>query len=393
MLRFGHRAAARSKLAATRMVAMRIAISTGGGDAPGLNAVIRAVVLSASRRGWDVIGIRNGYQGLLVEGDHLLVPLDRDAVRGIAHLGGTMLGATNRGDPFSYPVEQGGKLVAMDLSGRLVQRVRELGIDVLIALGGDGSMSLAVRLIERGLPRVIGVPKTIDNDLHGTDITFGFETAVATATDAIDKLHTTAASHQRVMVVEVMGRYAGWIALHSGISGGADVVLIPEIPFDMAAVCEKIERRYALGREFAIVVVAEGAAPKGGHMVFKGERGEFKEHALLGGLAEQVAKEITARTGRETRSLVLGHLQRGGAPVTSDRLLAQRLGCSATRVVEESNLSGMVAMVGGHVHFVPFDQLQAGPRTVNPATSDLVLTGRELGMCFGDEPPGTFPPR
>jgi 6-phosphofructokinase 1 len=370
---------------------MRIAISTGGGDAPGLNAVIRAVVLSARRRGWDVIGVRNGYQGLLVDGDHLLLPLDSDAVRGIAHLGGTILGTTNRGDPFNYPVEREGKLVPMDLSSRLVQRVRELGIDVMVSLGGDGSMNLAVKLLDAGLPRVIGVPKTIDNDLHGTDITFGFETAVATATDAIDKLHTTAAAHQRVMVVEVMGRYAGWIALHSGISGGADVVLIPEIPFDMAAVCEKIERRYALGREFAIVVVAEGAAPKGGHMTFKGERGEFKEHAQLGGLAEQVAKEISARTGRETRSLVLGHLQRGGSPVTSDRLLAQRLGCSATRVIEACSHSGMVAMVGGHVRFIPFEQLQLGPRTVDPATSDLLFTGRELGMCFGDEPPGSFP--
>jgi phosphofructokinase-like protein len=372
-------------------VNMRIAISTGGGDAPGLNAVIRAVVLSARRRGWEVIGIRYGYQGLLEDGPELLLPLDSDAVRGIAHLGGTILGTTNRGDPFNYPVEHGGKLVAMDLSGRLVERARELGIDALVALGGDGSMGLAVRLLERGLPRVIGVPKTIDNDLHGTDVTFGFETAVATATDAIDKLHTTAASHRRVMVVEVMGRYAGWIALHSGISGGADVVLIPEIPFDMAAVCEKIERRYATGREFAIVVVAEGAAPKGGHMMFKGERGEFKEHAVLGGLAERVAQEISARTGRETRSVVLGHLQRGGAPVTGDRLLAQRLGCSATRVIEQCSTSGMVAMVGGHCRFIPFDQLQSGPRLVDPATSDLVLSCRELGMCFGDEPPGTFP--
>jgi 6-phosphofructokinase 1 len=370
---------------------MRIAISTGGGDAPGLNGVIRAVVLSAVRRGWEVLGIRNGYQGLLVDDDRLLMRLDRESVRGIAHLGGTILGTTNRGDPFNYPVEQDGTMVAKDLSGRLVQRVHELGIDALISLGGDGSMSLAARLLERGVPRVIGLPKTIDNDLHGTDITFGFETAVATATDAIDKLHTTAASHQRVMVVELMGRYAGWIALHAGISGGADVVLIPEIPFDMAAVCEKIERRYATGREFAIVVVAEGAAPKGGKMVFKdGEREEFKEHAQLGGLADQVAREIGDRTGRETRSLVLGHLQRGGSPVTSDRLLAQRLGCAATRCVEQTKVSGMVALVCGQVKLVPFAELPSGPRLVEPATSDIVLSGRELGLCFGDEPPGTF---
>jgi ATP-dependent phosphofructokinase / diphosphate-dependent phosphofructokinase len=370
---------------------MRIAISTGGGDAPGLNSVIRAVVLSAVRRGWEVLGIRNGYQGLLVDDDRLLMRLDRESVRGIGHLGGTILGTTNRGDPFNYPVERDGTTVPMDLSGRLVQRVHELGIDALISLGGDGSMSLAARLLERGVPRVIGVPKTIDNDLHGTDITFGFETAVATATDAIDKLHTTAASHRRVMVVELMGRYAGWIALHAGLSGGADVVLIPEIPFDMAAVCEKIERRYATGREFAIVVVAEGAAAKGGKMVFKdGEREKFKEHAQLGGLAEQVAKEIGDRTGRETRSLVLGHLQRGGSPVTSDRLLAQRLGCAATRCVEQNNVSGMVALVCGQVKLVPFAELPSGPRLVEPASSDIVLSGRELGLCFGDEPPGTF---
>ena len=369
---------------------MRIAISTGGGDAPGLNGVIRAVVLSAVRRGWEVIGIRNGYQGLLVDGDRLLMRLDRDSVRGIAHLGGTILGTTNRGDPFHYPVEQDGKLVATDLSGRLVQRVHELGIDALISLGGDGSMSLAARLLERGLPRVIGVPKTIDNDLHGTDITFGFETAVATATDAIDKLHTTAASHQRVMVVELMGRFAGWIALHAGISGGADVVLIPEIPFEIRAVCEKIERRYATGREFAIVVVAEGAVAKGGERVFKGERGEFKEHAQLGGLAERVAKEIADLTGHETRSLVLGHLQRGGSPVTSDRLLAQRLGCAATRFVESSTVNGMVALVCGDVKLIPFAELPSGPRLVEPASCDIIRSGRDLGMCFGDEPAGTF---
>jgi 6-phosphofructokinase 1 len=369
---------------------MRIAISTGGGDAPGLNGVIRAVVLSAVRRGWEVIGIRNGFQGLLVDDPRLLMRLDRDSVRGIAHLGGTILGTTNRGDPFRYPVDQNGTLVPTDLSGRLVQRVKELGIDALVSLGGDGSMSLAARLLERGLPRVIGVPKTIDNDLHGTDVTFGFETAVATATDAIDKLHTTAASHQRVMVVELMGRYAGWIALHAGISGGADVVLIPEIPFDMAAVCEKIQRRYATGREFAIVVVAEGAAPKGGEKAFKGERGQFKEHAQLGGLAERVAKEIGDRTGRETRSLVLGHLQRGGSPVTSDRLLAQRLGCAATRCIEQNDVSGMVALVCGQVKLVPFADLPTGPRLVDPATSDIVRSGRDLGMSFGDEAPGTF---
>jgi ATP-dependent phosphofructokinase / diphosphate-dependent phosphofructokinase len=236
---------------------------------------------------------------------------------------------------------------------------------------------------------VIGVPKTIDNDLRGTDISFGFETAVATGSDALDKLHTTAQSHRRVIVVEVMGRYAGWIALHAGIAGGADVILIPEIPFEMEAVCEKIERRYAVGRDFALVVVAEGAAPAGGERSWKGEKDQFKEHATLGGIAERVAQEISRRTGRETRSVVLGHLQRGGSPVTADRVLAQRFGCSATRYLAETQESGMVAMVSGEIRLLPFQDVAGGPRLVD-MNNDLVRTGRELNLCFGDEPPGTF---
>jgi ATP-dependent phosphofructokinase / diphosphate-dependent phosphofructokinase len=368
---------------------MRIAVCTGGGDAPGLNAVIRAVALSAHRRGWEVFGIRNGYEGLIEDDPKGLIVLDTEAVRGISHLGGTILGTTNRGDPFHYPVRRDGKLVPEDVSAKLVARAKQLNLDAIVALGGDGSMNLASKLLDRGLPRVIGVPKTIDNDLRGTDITFGFETAVATGSDALDKLHTTAQSHRRVIVVEVMGRYAGWIALHAGIAGGADVILIPEIPFKIEAVCEKIERRYAVGREFALVVVAEGAAPAGGERSWKGEKSEFKEHAVLGGIAERVANEITEHTGRETRSLVLGHLQRGGSPVTADRVLAQRLGCSATRYLAESKESGMVAMVGGDIKLIPLKELIAGPRLVDP-NNDLVRTGRELNLCFGDEPPGTF---
>jgi phosphofructokinase-like protein len=369
---------------------MRIGLSTGGGDAPGLNAVIRAVVLSACRRGWEVIGIRNGYEGLISDDPRFLVKLDVDAVRGIAHLGGTMLGTTNRGDPFTYPQHnQHGELVPTDVSARVVARAKQLGLDAIVALGGDGSMKLAARLLERGFPRVIGVPKTIDNDLRGTDITFGFETAVATATEALDKLHTTAQSHRRVIVVELMGRYAGWITLYTGIAGGADVVLIPEIPYDIERVCEKIEARYESGREFALVVVAEGATPRGGTLLFKGEKSAFKEHAVLGGIAERVAQDIAACTGRETRSLVLGHLQRGGSPVTADRVLAQRLGCSATRFLEETSASGMVAVVGAEIRLVPLEDLVAGPRLVE-LDSDLIRTARELTLCFGDEAPGTF---
>jgi 6-phosphofructokinase 1 len=235
----------------------------------------------------------------------------------------------------------------------------------------------------------MAVPKTIDNDLPGTDVTFGYQTAVATATDAIDKLHSTAQSHERVMVVEVMGRYAGWIALYAGIAGSADVILIPEIPFDIELVCEKILRREARGRRFSIVVVAEGARPKGGEMVFAESKDPFKEHARLGGIAAQVAIQIEQKTGKETRSLVLGHLQRGGAPVTSDRLLALQLGCAATRYLAETDRSGMVAVVGGQIRLVPLADATAELRTV-PPDSQVLQTGRDLGLCFGDEAPGTF---
>jgi ATP-dependent phosphofructokinase / diphosphate-dependent phosphofructokinase len=370
---------------------MKIAVNTGGGDAPGLNAVIRAVAISAHWRGWSVVGIKHGYRGLLEGRDDGVVVLDRNAVRGITHMGGTILGSTNRGDPFRYPVEQDGKLVATDVSERVVQRFRELGIDALVAIGGDGSLRIAADLLAKGLPRVVAVPKTIDNDLSGTDITFGFDTAVATATDAIDKLHTTAQAHERVMVVEVMGRYAGWIALYAGIAGGADVVLIPEIPYDIDRVCEKVLRREARGRHFSIVVVAEGARPVGGEMVFQEQAGQFREHGKLGGVAELVARQIEDRTGKETRSLVLGHLQRGGSPVMTDRVLALRLGCAATRFLGSTKRSGLVAVRGGEIELVP---LEHGTRHIRTVTldSNVLQTGRDLGLCFGDEEEGWFVP-
>ncbi len=371
------------------MAIKRIAINTGGGDAPGLNGVIRAVALSAYREGWEVVGIREGYRGLLDDDPELLPVLDPDRVRGIMHLGGTILGTTNRGDPFNFPVMVDGKPEPRDMSKKLVDRFKELGFDALVALGGDGSMSLATRLLKAGLPRVIGVPKTIDNDLKGTDITFGFETAVSTATEALDRLHTTAQSHRRVMVVEVMGRDAGWIALHAGIGGGADVILIPEIPFRLESVYEKLHRRYQRGRQFAIVVVAEGAKLQDGAAVYKGEKGQFREHAQLGGISEYLAREIGRATGYETRNVVLGHLQRGGSPVTYDRVLAQRLGCAATRYLKETTESGLVAMRGGRTQLVPFSEVVGGTRGVD-ANDELVLTARALGLCFGDEPPGTF---
>ncbi|HEY6080909.1 MAG TPA: ATP-dependent 6-phosphofructokinase [Polyangiaceae bacterium] len=367
----------------------RIAINTGGGDAPGLNAVIRSVALGALNRGWDVLGIRRGYQGLLEDDPDAVIQLDRARVRGIFHLGGTILGTTNRGDPFMYPVMQDGKLVPTDVSDRIVKRFHELGIDALVALGGDGSMTIARKLMQRGLPRVIGVPKTIDNDLKGTNVTFGFATAVDTTTDALDKLHSTAQAHRRVMVVEVMGRHAGWIALHSGIAGGADVILIPEIPYHLERVCEKIRERYQRRSDFAIVVVAEGAKEVGAELLYKASKDEFKEHAVLGGIAERLARQIEEQTGCEARSVVLGHLQRGGSPSSFDRLLAQRMGCAAVRYVASTKESGMVAQVGGEMVLVPFDEVVGGTRSVD-ISCDTVETGRDLGICFGDEPVGTF---
>lgn len=367
----------------------RIAINTGGGDAPGLNAVIRAVALSALSRGWEVIGIRRGYEGLINGSPDGLINLDRDAVRGIGHLGGTILGTTNRGDPFNYPVLRNGQLEPTDISGRIIERFHELKLDALVALGGDGSMALARRLLDLGLPQVMGVPKTIDNDLKGTNVTFGFATAVETTTEALDRLHSTAQAHERVMVVEVMGRHAGWIALHAGIAGGADIILIPEIPFDFDRVCEKIRARYTRRRNFAIVVVSEGALEQSGDAVYKLEKDRFKEHAVLGGIGERLARRIESATGFEARTVVLGHLQRGGSPVSFDRLLAQRLGCAAVRFLAQGRESGLVAQVSGEIRLVPLEEVVGGTRGVE-LQSDTVQTARDLSICFGDEVEGTF---
>ncbi|HKU40054.1 MAG TPA: ATP-dependent 6-phosphofructokinase [Polyangiales bacterium] len=368
----------------------RIAINTGGGDAPGLNAVIRAVALSALNRGWEVIGIKRGYEGLLDNRPDALIPLDRNGVRGIVHLGGTILGTTNRSDPFRYPILQpDGSKVAGDVSQQIVERFAELGIDALVTLGGDGTMTIARKLMQRGLRRVVGVPKTIDNDLRGTSTTFGFATAVEITTDALDRLHSTAQAHRRVMVVEVMGRHAGWIALHAGLASGADVILIPEIPYRLERVFEKLHERYRRGSEFAIVVVSEGAKETGREEVYKLGKDAFKEHAVLGGIGERLAREIENATGYESRSVVLGHLQRGGTPIGVDRVLAQRLGCAAVRVLAETDQSGMVADVAGEIKLIPLDEIVGGIRCVDPS-GDTVATARDVGICFGDEVVGTF---
>lgn len=356
---------------------MKIGITTGGGDAPGLNAVIRGAVLAAAHRGWTCAGIRRGYGGLL--GTDEVMPLGPREVRGITHLGGTILGTTNRGDPFRWRVtEPDGRWTERDRSDELVRSFREHGLDALIAIGGDGSLAIAHRLQLKGIP-LVGVPKTIDNDVGGTIVTFGFDTAVGIATDAIDRLHSTAEAHERVMVVEVMGRHAGFIALHSGLAGSADVILVPEIPFDIEKVCEKVRKREAEGRHFSIVVAAEGAFPVGGQPVFK----DPDQHRL-GGVAERVAREIEALTGKETRSLVLGHLQRGGSPTTFDRVLGLRFGAAAVRLVAEGKWGCMVALTPPHhIAAVPLDQALARPRRVQ-LDSDAVATARDLGVSFGD---------
>ncbi|HEY3319742.1 MAG TPA: ATP-dependent 6-phosphofructokinase [Planctomycetota bacterium] len=359
---------------------MHLLVNTGGGDAPGLNAVIRGVVLSAIRRGWHVSGIRRGYNGLLEEWPHGVIKLGREHVRGIAHVGGTILGTVNKGNPFEYPVKENGKVVLKDVSDLVLARMREVNADGLIAIGGDGSLRIAQKFIDKGM-KVIGVPKTIDNDLSATQVTFGFDSAVSVATDAIDRLHSTAESHQRVMVVEVMGRYAGWIALNAGVSGGANVVLIPEIEFDIEKVCASIKRRYETGRCFAIVVAAEGAKPKGGQMAIKGT--ELGREVRLGGIAEQLAAQIGERTGFETRSLVLGHLQRGGGPTTFDRLLALRFGCAAARLVEQGRWGHMVAWQPPSMVAVPIKEAISKMKDV-PLDHDTVLAARDLGVCLGD---------
>ncbi len=360
---------------------MKIAINTGGGDAPGLNAVIRAVVLSAMKLGWSVHGIRRGYQGLFEEDG--VVDLTRDSVRGITHLGGTILGTTNRGDPFSWPVErEDGTVELVDRSDEVIEEFHRRELAALIAIGGDGSLQIASALSEKGLP-VVGVPKTIDNDLAATQVTFGFHTAVETATDAIGRLHSTAEAHGRVMVVELMGRTAGWIALFAGMAATADIILIPEIPYNLDALCAKIQERYEKGPGFAILVAAEGAFEAGGSPTFQ-EQSQGGPSARLGGIAEKLARQIEERTGYETRSLVLGHLQRGGEPIAYDRLLALRFGSAAVELVREGCLGCMVALRPPEVLAVPLKEAVAKLKLV-PTDGDLVRTARSIGVSFGDE--------
>jgi phosphofructokinase-like protein len=363
----------------------RIAINTGGGDAPGLNAVIRAVVLSAINEGWEVYGIRDGFGGMLdhdrFNGDGV-VPLTAETVTGITHLGGTILGTSNRGNPMEWPqVQPDGSTKEIDRSDEIIEEFEKRDFHCLIAIGGDGSLTIARTLRDKGLP-VIGIPKTIDNDLGSTVMTFGFLTAVETATDAIDKLHSTAQAHRRTFVVEVMGRHAGWIALFAGVAGTADVILIPEIPYSMESVARKVRERYESGREFAIVVAAEGAKPSGGEASFV-EGAKPGQEARYGGLADKLAHQIEDMCGVETRSLVLGHLQRGGAPISYDRLLALRFGAAAIELVKRGDFGSMVSLDPPDVRAVPLGEALARPKLVD-IDGDVMRTARALGISFGD---------
>ncbi|MBZ2209938.1 6-phosphofructokinase [Massilia soli] len=362
----------------------RIGLLTGGGDAPGLNAVIRAVVLSAERRGWECFGIHDGFNGLLAPEHCSGQPVRRltaGDVHGIGHLGGTILGSSNRGNPLRFPVRGAdGKVSELDRSDDVLALCKQLGFDALVIVGGDGSMGIANQLHQKGL-RVIGVPKTIDNDLDRTFSTFGFDTAVGFATECIDRLHSTAQSHHRVMVVEVMGRYAGWIALHAGMAAGAHAILIPEIPFDIDKVADAILEREGGGKHHSIVVVAEGAQPIGGERALLAPATDGHSERL-GGIGAQVAALLERRTGKECRSLVLGHLLRGGSPSAFDRVCASRFGAAAVRAIVDGHGGVMVSLDYSSIKLVALADV-AGHTKCVPVEGDTVSTARELGIAFG----------
>ena len=355
----------------------QIGVLTGGGDAPGLNAVIRAVVKSAHNSGVGVVGLEDSFDGLIYpEKSRPLTPRD---VTGILRLGGTVLGTVNRGDPFHEPiVTPDGTFVYAD---RVMQMFEKMGLDALVCIGGDGTLAIAHEFYKRGIP-LVGVPKTIDNDIYGTTSCFGFDTAVSFATEAIDRLHTTAEAHRRILVVEVMGRYAGWIALHAGVAGGADVILIPEIPYDLDKVAQCIRDRDKWGARFSIVVVAEGARPKGGNMSVL-EAAHDGQAERLGGAAMLCAQELEPRAGKQTRYVVLGHLQRGGAPTAFDRTLATRFGGKAVELILRGQFGKMVANHPPDIVPIPLGDVVGNTKLV-PLDYDLLLTARALGVSFGD---------
>ena len=358
----------------------RIAVLTGGGDAPGLNAVIRAVTKTAiTVYGCDVFGVLDGYDGFIAPGG--VIPLNLADVRGILPRGGTILGTANRGNPFARKVIQAGREVVIDVSDEIVKAIQNLHLDAVIVIGGDGTLRVAMELCEKGVP-VIGVPKTIDNDVGGTEITFGFDTALMIATEALDRLHTTAEAHHRVMVLELMGRDAGFIALNSGVSGGADVILIPEIPFKYDSIVRKIRERAKGGSKFSLLAVSEGAKPLGGQEVFS-RSGDAVYVPRLGGIGQEVGKYLEQQ-GFEARVTVLGHLQRGGSPTAFDRWLATRYGAAAVRIAAQGSFGRMVALRNAKVIDVPLSEALGTPKRVN-VKGDAVATARGIGISFGDE--------
>jgi len=358
---------------------LRLGVLTGGGDCPGLNAVIRAVVKTAENDyGISVVGFKDGFEGMIL---NKYINLGRLDVANILTLGGTILGTSNRADPFNFPVAKGDDYIFEDRSRMLADNYKTLGLDGLIVIGGDGTMAAASRLAELGVD-IVGVPKTIDNDLMGTDQTFGFDSAVATATEAIDKIHTTAQSHHRAMIIEVMGRYAGWLALASGLAGGGDIILIPEIPYDIDVICEEIKNRNKQGKNFSIVVIGEGAKPFGGDMVVKKHVETSPDTIRLGGVSRHLAEEIEAKTKLEARVTILGHLLRGGSPTATDRLLATRFGCEAVHLAAAKKFDQLVVLKGVDIDSVPLSDIANKIRKVT-MDSYLIKMAISTGVCLG----------
>jgi len=358
----------------------RIAVLTGGGDCPGSNAVIRAVTKKAMQECcFEVIGIEDGFHGLV---ENRFRTLHWNDVSGILTLGGTILGTSKTASPYDYPIKKGTDVILKDVSKKTLKNIKAMNIDALICIGGDGSLGVSYKLFQDGVP-VVGVPKTIDNDISGTEVTFGFDTAVSIATEGIDRLHTTAQSHHRVMIIEVMGHKAGWIALHSGIAGGGDIVLIPEIPYSIDAVAKKVRERNKKGKRFSIIVVAEGAKPQGGDVVVQRIVKESPDSVRLGGVAFVLGAQIEKLTGLETRAVVLGHLQRGGTPSSADRVICTELGTKAVDMVLNNEFGYMSGFQNGQLRSVHLREAAVGPRII-PLDHPLLQSARAVGTCFGD---------
>ncbi len=358
----------------------RIAILTGGGDCPGLNAVIRAVTKKAIHDyGMEVIGIEDGYEGLI---ENRYKKIENHDVSGILSQGGTILGTSNVSNPYHYAVKKGDEVEFLDVSKEVISNFKKFNAECLVCIGGDGTLSIAKRLLDDGIP-VVGVPKTIDNDIQSTEVSFGFDTAVDIVTEGIDRLHTTAQAHHRVMIVEVMGRHAGWIALYSGISGGGDIILIPEIPYDISVIVQKVKERGRVGKRFSIIVVAEGARPQGGEIVIKKIVKESTDPVRLGGIGFVLGEQIEKLTGMEVRTVVMGHLQRGGTPSSFDRILATQLGTKVVDMVHKKEFGCMAAIQRNELLSVSLKEVALGPRLV-PLDHPLIHCARSLGTCFGE---------